>query len=175
MPPSSTGETPPLGGEPGLAPVRRCLRCASPRVAQGPVEGDAFCCAGCALAIRVPRDAAGNFPANAALAVGLVIGLLAFNQVLLASLSWATSNPSPRWTTASLACGGLVVLGLFVTQWRVGVRRSVELVVAAGVVAVGMLAIQHPSAALGLVPSIGYTLWSLRGWARPPHGSDARQ
>lgn len=177
MPPSSTGETSPIGCGPGSdhRPVRRCRRCASPRVARVPFGGDVFCCSGCALAIRVPRDADGNFPANAALAVGVVIGLLAFNQLLLASLGWASSSADPRWTTASLACGGLVLLGLFVTQWRVGVRRSVERVVVAGAVAVWMLAFQRPSATLGLVPSIGYMLWSLRGWARPPHGSDACQ
>jgi|GEM_PF-630892 len=168
MPPSSRGETPPAHSVAESVTRPRCRRCASSGVAPGAAPRDIFCCSGCALSVRVPRDAEGNFPANAALGVALAVALLLFNQLLLASLVWLTPGSSPRGTTASLACGALLLLCLAGTQWRVGVRRSTECIVIGAVGVVWTLAVARFSESLGLLATSMYLLWAIRGWIRPP-------
>ena len=132
---------------------------------------EAFCCAGCALAARVPRDAEGNFPANGALGVAIGTGLLAFNQFLLASLVWTTAGAMERWRVASWALGLLTALVLFSTQWRVGAARGRELIVG-GAAAIGWTwVIQASSVGWGLAITGAYGLWTIRGLLRPAHRS----
>lgn len=144
----------------------RCQRCGATGVARLAAGSPVFCCAGCALAVRVPKDAEGNFPANAALGVALGVGLLAFNQVLLASLVWTTAGGADRWRAASWILGLVAALVLFATHWRVGAGRAAELLVGAAVAIGWTLAIRTSSVGLGLAITGAYILWSLRGLLR---------
>jgi hypothetical protein len=104
--------------------------------------------------------------------VALAVALLLFNQLLLASLVWLSPGSSPRGTTASLACGGLLLLCLAGTQWRVGVRRSTECIVIGAVGVVWAFALLRFSESLGLIATGVYLLWAIRGWIRPPRPHD---
>ncbi len=145
----------------------RCQRCGATGTAHSAAAVPTFCCAGCALVVRVPRDAEGNFPANAALGVALGVGLLAFNQVLLASLVWTTSGGVERWRIASWILGVSSGLILFATQCRVGVGRRWELVVGVAMAIGWILAIRESSVGVGLAITGAYLLWSVRGLLRP--------
>ena len=133
-----------------------------------------FCCAGCALTTLVPRDAEGNFPANAALGSALGIAILGFNQLLLASLVWAMPGTVTRWVTASLSLGLVTALALGAAQWRAGADRRWEVGVGA-LLAVGWIAaFRRSDLVLGLVLTALYFAWSLRGLLRPARQSGDR-
>lgn len=72
----------------------------------------AFCCTGCALASRVPVDAKGDFPVNAALVSALATGFLFFNQLLFWGLSVllqaeGRSDPAASCALASWIAGAV--------------------------------------------------------------------
>lgn len=148
------------------SPRGRCRRCgrASGRTADDARAG--FCCAGCAVSALVPRDAEGNFPANAALGSALGIALLGFNQLLLASLVWAMPGVVTRWVTGSLALGVLAAVALLTAQWRCGVDRRWESPIAAALVVGWIAAFQRADVIVGLALTGIYFGWALRGLLR---------
>ena len=139
----------------------RCRRCGR---ASGPPAG--FCCAGCAVATLVPRDAEGNFPANAALGSALGIAILGFNQLLLASLVWAMPGTVKRWVMASLVLGTVTALALFSAQWRSGVDRRWEVGVGALLAFGWVMAFRQSDLVLGLGLTALYFAWAVRGLLR---------
>jgi len=133
-------------------------------------SADRFCCAGCALATRVPRDENGDFPANGTLAVALVLGLVGFNQVLLASLSHFVSEGkmqlAARLQLGSLISAGLFWAGLMIVQHRVGARSAADTIVmilTAAILALAAFTGGLSCAAFANVAALG---WSLRGLLR---------
>lgn len=170
-----------------------CEHCGLPFTVARTTPGRAvYCCSGCALAARVPVDASGQFPVNAALVTALSVGFAAFNQVLFWLLGvllarragafsdtaseapgadLASAENAARFAWASLGVGAVVWISLAVLQWRVGARRAADLCVLAlglaGVVA--GLALRQPTwAALGNALVIA---WSLRGLRRKRGGA----
>ncbi|MFN5560854.1 MAG: hypothetical protein ACK5CF_08865 [Opitutaceae bacterium] len=118
------------------------------------------------MSALVPRDAEGNFPANAALGSALGIALLAFNQLLLASLVWAMPGVVTRWVTGSLALGVLAAVALLTAQWRCGVDRRWESPIAAALVVGWIAAFQRADVIVGLALTGIYFGWALRGLLR---------
>lgn len=114
----------------------------------------------------MPRDAEGNFPANAALGSALGIALLAFNQLLLASLVWGMPGVVTRWVTGSLALGVLAAVALLTAQWRCGVDRRWESPIAAALVVGWIAAFQRADVIVGLALTGIYFGWALRGLLR---------
>ncbi len=138
-----------------------------------------YCCSGCALAARVPVDAQGQFPVNAALVTALGVGFVFFNQVLfwllavlLARDPDAAAN-AVRFTWASLGVGVAVGLALASFQISAGARRTADwavLVAAAGLLACGVVN-AHPGVAVG--GNALLAAWALRGLMR--ERKDGRQ
>lgn len=118
------------------------------------------------MSALVPRDAEGNFPANAALGSALGIALLAFNQLLLASLVWAMPGVVTRWVTGSLALGVLAAVALLTAQWRCGVDRRWESPIAGALVVGWIAAFQRADVIVGLALTGIYFGWALRGLLR---------
>lgn len=152
-----------------------CEHCGLPfsvgRVAPGrPV----YCCSGCALAARVPVDADGQFPVNAALVTALSSGFVFFNQalfwllgILLARRADAASATNAgRLALASLAIGAAVWLALAIFQTRAGARRGADffilILALAGIGAA--FAVCQPGLAVGANALLA--AWALRGLAR---------
>jgi len=155
---------------------RLCRRCGNVDVAES--SADRFCCAGCALAIRVPRDQKGDFPANAALAVALVLGLVGFNQGLLASLSHFVSEGkmqlAARLEIGSLISAGLFWAGLMIVQYRVGARRAVDTLVLVLTAAILALAGFTGSLSCAVFANVAAVGWSLRGLLRDKSSTRTR-
>lgn len=118
------------------------------------------------MSALVPRDAEGNFPANAALGSALGIALLAFNQLLLASLVWGMPGVVTRWVTGSLALGVLAAVALLTAQWRCGVDRRWESPIAAALVVGWIAAFQRADVIVGLALTGIYFGWAFRGLLR---------
>lgn len=157
----------------GTTRAPQCRRCGAVGVTPFEAPRGSFCCAGCALATLVPRDTEGNFPANGALGVAIGVGLLAFNQFLLASLVWTTAGAMERWRVASWVLGLLTALVLFSTQWRVGAGRTKELIVGVAAAVGWTWVIQGRSVGWGLAITGVYGLWTIRGLLRPaPRSGD---
>lgn len=119
-----------------------CAYCGLPfkvrRVAPGrPV----YCCTGCAVASRVPVDAKGNFPVNAALVSALGTGFVYFNQLLFWGL--ATLLAGEGRVDAAATCV-LVSWGAGVATWlalATGLLKSGPLRGADGLLLAGSLAL----------------------------------
>ena len=150
-----------------------CQHCALPfsvaRVAPGrPV----FCCSGCALAARVPVDAQGQFPVNAALLTALGAGFVFFNQLLfwllavLLARDEAGAVNAARFAAASLGVGVLVWASLGMIQLREGARRGVDKAVwgLSGLMLGWSVAEALP--ALAALANALFIAWALRGLAR---------
>ena len=159
---STTAQVPDGGGRRGR---RVCRRCGDADVANS--SPDRFCCAGCALATRVPRDENGDFPANGALAVALVLGLVGFNQLLLASLSYFVSEGKmqlvARLQMGSLISAGLFWAGLMIVQHRVGARTVADSIVMVLTAAILALAGFTGNLSCGVFANVAAVAWSLRG------------
>lgn len=152
-----------------------CEHCGLPfsvaRVAPGK---PAFCCSGCALAARLPVDANGQFPVNAALATALGVGFVFFNQSLFWLLAIllarradeASAVNAGRFEIASLAAGAAVWFALAFFQTGAGARRVVDrLWLAVTLAGLGWaLATARPE--LALAANAGLAGWALRGLAR---------
>lgn len=160
------GNHPSSGGVIDAVPRQRCRRCGRPSGRRADDRRAGFCCAGCALSTLVPRDAEGNFPANAALGSAIGIAIVAFNQLLLASLVWAMTGSVTRWVFGSLGLGVLAALCLLAAQWRCGVDRRWECVVA-GVLGLGWIfAFRQADVVFGLGLTAVYFAWAVRGLLR---------
>ena len=152
-----------------------CEHCGLPffvgRVAPGkPV----YCCSGCALAARVPVDAQGQFPVNAALVSALGVGFVFFNQALFWMLALllarqsdeASATNAGRLILASLGAGAVVWLALMFFQARAGALRAVDRVwLAASGVGLGWAA-ANGRAEIALLCNTLLAAWALRGLAR---------
>jgi hypothetical protein len=142
-----------------------------PRVAPGKAV---YCCSGCALAARVPVDAQGQFPVNAALVTALSAGFVFFNQAMFWMLSLllarradaASATNAGRFAVASLALGGATWAALAFFQTRAGARRAVDqaLIALSGVV-LGW-AVSRGRAEIALGANLVLATWALRGLAR---------
>lgn len=92
--------------------------------------------------------------------------MLAFNQLLLASLVWAMPGVVTRWVTGSLALGVLAAVALLTAQWRCGVDRRWESPIAAALVVGWIAAFQRADVIVGLALTGIYFGWALRGLLR---------
>ena len=150
-----------------------CEHCALPfsvtRLAPGrPV----YCCSGCALAARVPVDAQGQFPVNAALGAALTLAFVGFNQVLFWLLSTLLAREADSWVNAvrfgwaSLCTAGLFWVVVAATQWRLGARSGADtaiLFLSGSGMITGLLTTSPAYAALA---NLVLAAWSLRGLRR---------
>jgi hypothetical protein len=154
-----------------------CDQCGLPfsvaRIAPGrPV----YCCSGCALAARVPVDAQGQFPVNAALGTALTLAFVGFNQVLFWLLAVLLARDPEaevnalRFGWASLGTGTLFWMVLSTLQWRLGARSSADAVVfiLSGCGLFAAFSTAYPAHAA--VANLVLAGWSLRGLhrKRPP-------
>ncbi len=150
-----------------------CEHCSLPfvvgRVAPGrPV----YCCSGCALAARVPVDAQGQFPINAALGTALTLAFVGFNQVLFWLLSVLLARDSEAWVNAtrfgraSLGTGAAFWLVVAVTQWRLGARSGSDAVVLLLSGSGMVVALATGAPAHAAVANLVLAGWSLRGLRR---------
>jgi len=155
---------------------RVCRRCGDNVTGESAPER--FCCAGCALATRVPRDENGDFPANGALAVALVLGLVGFNQVLLFSLSHFVSEGkmqvAARLELGSLLSAGLFWVGLMVVQYRVGARAGADTIVMVLTGAILALGGFTGSLSCAVFANVAAVAWSLRGLLRNKSSTQTR-
>lgn len=152
-----------------------CEHCGLPFSVSRVAPGRAiFCCSGCALAARVPVDANGHFPVNAALVSALGTGFVFFNQGLFALLAVLLNREADgavnagRFVWASLLTGALLALVLAVIQARVGARRLVDGMVLAACVALVALGLATKSPGCAMAGNLGLVLWAARGILRKP-------
>ncbi len=152
-----------------------CEHCGLPfSVLRTPPGKAVYCCSGCALAARVPVDAQGQFPVNAALVSALGAGFVFFNQtlfwmlaILLARRAEAASALNGgRFVLASLATGALVWLALFFFQTRAGAGRLIDRVIAGASCAALGWALANGRADIALLGNAVFAAWALRGLAR---------
>jgi hypothetical protein len=97
-------------------------------------RGLAYCCAGCAVAARVPVDAEGNFPVNVSLVRALVVGFLFFNEVLFATVALLVQGGeraawSPRFGWMAATAGLLVWAGVVFVHRAERATRGVDVFV----------------------------------------------
>lgn len=150
-----------------------CQHCALPFSVSRVVPGrPVYCCSGCALAARVPVDAQGQFPVNAALVTALGVGFVFFNQALFGLLAVLLARSedgavnAQRFVWASLGVGGLVWAALLFFQIREGARRPVDGVVAGlGAALVGW-GVANALPGPALLGNALFAAWALRGLAR---------
>jgi hypothetical protein len=153
-----------------------CEHCGLPftslrAVAAGPV----YCCTGCALAARVPVDAEGNYPVNAAALTATVLAFVGFNQALFWGVALLLAREvedaralvnAGRFALASLLVGAGLWVSLAWIQAKVGARGAGDFAVAIlsllGVV--GAAVAGAPGWAL--LANLGLALWALRGVRR---------
>lgn len=152
-----------------------CEHCGLPfsvaRVAPGKAT---YCCSGCALAARIPVDANGQFPVNAALVTALGTGFVFFNQALFWMLGLliarrpdaASALNAGRLVLASLALGALVWLVLAFFQARAGARRVVDWIVLAATLSLLGCGLAGGRPESALVANTVLAVWALRGLAR---------
>ena len=150
-----------------------CEHCGLPFAVARVTPGRAvYCCSGCALAARVPVDANGQFPVNAALGTALGAAFVFFNQglfwllaLLLAREAGGAVNAG-RFVIASLVTGIVVWLTLAFFQARESARRAVDwFVMLATLAGLGWaLATTRPGAAL--FANAIFAAWAMRGLAK---------
>jgi len=110
-----------------------CAYCGLPFKVRRVTPGRAvYCCTGCAVASRIPVDAKGDFPVNAALVSALATGFVYFNQLLfwgLATLLAGEGRTDAAATCARVSwCAGAVTwLVLAVALVRSGPARAADL------------------------------------------------
>jgi hypothetical protein len=150
-----------------------CEHCGLPFSVSRVVPGRAvFCCSGCALAARVPVDANGHFPVNAALVSALGAGFGFFNQGLFALLAVLLAREvdgavnAGRFAWASLLTGVVLAVALAFIQARVGARRWVDWSVLAACAALVALGLATKSPSCALAGNFGLIAWSVRGVGR---------
>ncbi len=161
------------GAESGAGMKVTCDHCGLPFSVARPTPGRAvYCCSGCALAARVPVDAQGQFPVNAALVTALGLGFVFFNQglfwllaVLVARRPDGLANAG-RLEAVSFAVGAVVWVALVVCQARVGARRPVDWAVVAVSAAVIAWAWGGSTPGLAVAANALLVLWALRGVRR---------
>ncbi|WP_404421542.1 hypothetical protein [Nibricoccus sp. IMCC34717] len=153
---------------------RTCHYCGIPVRAGRATEAEAvYCCTGCAIAERIPIDSSGQFPVNRALVGTLVIGFLAFNQILFALLSaiaahQAKATLSGRMAWASLGVGAGVWLALALAMRFSGRRSVAEKLPAAAALGVFLWAglSQPPALWLAGAGNGILLIWNMRGLLR---------
>lgn len=152
-----------------------CEHCGLPFSVPRAVPGKAvYCCSGCALASRVPVDARGQFPVNAALVSALGGGFVFFNQALfwmLAALLGRRADAESgiqagRFAIASLALGVAVWGAVMFFQWKTAALRARDkAVLGVGGFVLGW-AFAHGRPELALLANLFAGMWALRGLAR---------
>lgn len=150
-----------------------CEHCGLPfsvaRVAPGRAV---YCCSGCALAARVPVDAQGQFPVNAALVTALGVGFVYFNQVLFWLLAVLLARGADgalnaaRFAWASLGVGAAVWVALALFQLNAGARRVVDWVVLLAAAALLGCGVANAQPAVAAAGNALLAAWALRGLAR---------
>ena len=131
-----------------------------------------FCCAGCALASRVPRGG-GEFPVTRELIVALVAGFGLFNQGLWWMMAYLMAGEGQPQSASSMTGASLVFGSLtwFLASWsngRVGGQGVIDRAVAlltGGLILLGLMATSPACVAAG---SLGALAWVTRGWFRKP-------
>lgn len=150
-----------------------CEHCGLPFAAVRAKPGRAlYCCSGCALAARVPVDANGQFPVNAALVTALGLGFGLFNQLLFWLLAMLVARRdeglenAARLAWFSFAVGAAVWAALVVCQAQVGARRGADWVLAAATGAGLAWAWSEATPGFALAANGVLALWALRGLRR---------
>jgi hypothetical protein len=150
-----------------------CEHCGLPfAVARSTPGRVLYCCSGCALAARVPVDASGQFPVNAALVTALGLGFGLFNQLLFWLLAVLVARRSDglenaaRLAWGSFTIGAAVWAALVLCQARVGARRGADwaLAAASGAGLVWAWSVAAPGLAFATITL--FALWALRGLRR---------
>jgi hypothetical protein len=152
-----------------------CEHCGLPFSVARPDPGrKVYCCSGCALAARVPVDAKGQFPVNAALVTALGVGFVFFNQVLFWLLAVLLSRQASetnainagRFILASLATALAVWGAVALFQMQSGARRALDwLLLGATLLGLGWaLAMLRPE--IAVIANLVFGAWALRGLAR---------
>jgi hypothetical protein len=152
-----------------------CEHCGLPFSVPRAVPGKAvYCCSGCALASRVPVDAQGQFPVNAALVSALGGGFVFFNQALFWMLAVLLERRADagsviyagRFAIASLMLGVAVWLAVMFFQWNAGALRAPDkAMLGVSGTALGW-AFSHGRPELALLGNLILAAWALRGLAR---------
>jgi hypothetical protein len=154
-----------------------CTHCSLPFSVRRVVpEQPIYCCSGCALAARVPVDAEGNYPINAAAVTATSLAFVAFNQGLfwmMALLLGRAVEPGTaqvmnavRFTWASFVVAVLLWGALAVLQARVGARRGVDglmVLFSGAMIGYGALC---SSPVYALIGNGLLSAWALRGLRR---------
>lgn len=150
-----------------------CEHCALPFTVARAAPGRAvYCCSGCALAARVPVDAQGQFPVNAALGAALGLAFAGFNQVLFWLLAVLLARDpeaavnATRFGWASLGLGAGLWLAVALVQWWVGARRPADIAVLVLSGAGLALALASNAPAHAAVANLVLGGWALRGLRR---------
>lgn len=153
-----------------------CTYCGLPfRVRRVAPDRPVYCCAGCAVADRLPREG-GDWPLTAELGTACAVGFLYFNQLLLGVLGGLLAGEGRLVVAARLHLGGLGLAGVVwalvaLFQWRSGARRMVDLVVLALSAATLGAAWITGSAWCAAAAGAGAIAWAARGLARRPGDS----
>jgi hypothetical protein len=144
-----------------------------PRAAEGAAH---YCCAGCALAARIPV-AHGQLPVSRPVLAALGLGFGLFNQSLFAVLGAAVAaegraETGEKLALVALVLGAVVLAGALAAAALPPSRRWTDLAAAALAASGGVWAASAvpnaPVAAAGwlLVANLGLAAWLARGWAR---------
>lgn len=150
-----------------------CAHCKLPFSVARVVPGRAvYCCSGCALAARVPVDAQGQFPVNAALLGALGLGFAFFNQALFWLLAVLVARDpegaanATRLGWASFGVGWGAWMGLAWSQFQAGARRPADVIVGALTLGLWAWAALRASLPLAVLANALFAAWALRGLRR---------
>ena len=127
-----------------------------------------YCCTGCAVASRVPVDAKGDFPVNAALVSALGVAFLFFNQLLFWSLAIllageGRTDAAAKCALVSWFAAAATWLALTYGLVRERQARGIDLAMVALALALGTAGWVAGSAACAAAANGLLLLWSVRG------------
>jgi hypothetical protein len=130
-----------------------------------------YCCTGCAVASRVPVDAKGAFPVNAALVSALVVGFVFFNQLLFWGLATllateGRAEAAAKCLLVSWTAAGATWLALSAGFARNRPLRVADVAVACATFALGVFGWTWSSPACAAAANGLLLLWSVRGLLR---------
>lgn len=154
-----------------------CAHCGLPfSVGRATPGRPVYCCSGCALAARVPVDAQGQFPVNAALVTALGVGFVFFNQALfwllavLLERSEGGAINAGRFAWASLGVGVGVWLALRFFQFQAGARTWADWAVSLLALVLIALGLSRHEPWCAVAGNALFAAWAMRGLARKRRG-----